>query len=293
MSIPADSYCLECQLKRHLARVRTLGTEAQATAFARGYMKLVLDAPEGVASPCYGPETTKLMQQMYGIDEDVFRQEKQDSNDFVLTHLDAVQAKIDASQDPLYAALQFSVLGNYLDFSSLYGKVSFSDLEAMLSQALELDLDKDCYRALQEDLARGGKLLYLTDNAGEIGFDRLLAQEIHRKYPNLSITFCVRGAYAANDATREDAAAVGIPFPVIDNGNAVAGTVPELLGKDAKEAFEQADIIFSKGMGNVETLYGCGKNIYYAFLIKCTRFSLLFRKDLMTPMLVRDGNAQE
>ena len=144
------------------------------------------------------------------------------------------------------------------------------------------------YEHLCRDLEKGKRLLYLTDNAGEIAFDRLLAEELQRKYPNLSITFCVRGGIAANDATREDAAAVGILFPVIDNGNLVAGTVLEQLGQEAKAAMEGADVIFAKGMGNAETLLGCGKNIYYAFLVKCARFVHIMRRPLMTPMLVRE-----
>ena len=56
----------------------------------------------------------------------------------------------------------------------------------------------------------------------------------------------------------------------------------------ARQAMEQADVILSKGMGNVETLLGCGKNIYYAFLVKCQRFVNLMERPLMTPLLLRE-----
>ena len=48
----------------------------------------------------------------------------------------------------------------------------------------------------------------------------------------------------------------------------------------------EADVILAKGMANVETMLGCGYNIYYAFLVKCQRFVNLFGNPLMTPMLV-------
>ena len=137
-------------------------------------------------------------------------------------------------------------------------------------------------------MASGTRLLYLTDNAGEIGFDRIFAQEIARAYPQLEITFCVRGGITLNDATREDAAAVGIPFPVIDNGNRIPGTQLDQLGSEAAEAIRQADVIIAKGMANVETMYGCGLPVYYAFLVKCQRFCQLFDKPMLTPMLVRE-----
>ena len=73
-----------------------------------------------------------------------------------------------------------------------------------------------------------------------------------------------------------------------DNGTTIAGTEPETLSPEAKLAFETADVILSKGQANVETLYGCGKNIYYIFLIKCQRFVDYFQKEKLTPMLLRD-----
>ena len=130
--------------------------------------------------------------------------------------------------------------------------------------------------------------MYLTDNAGEIGFDRVFAEQIAKKYPQLAITFCVRGGPVLNDATREDAAEVGVPFPIIDNGNTIGGTELRLLSDEARNALESADVIIAKGMGNVETAYGCGYNIYYAFLVKCQMFADRFGKPLMTPMLVRE-----
>ena len=135
------------------------------------------------------------------------------------------------------------------------------------------------------DLAAGKRLLYLTDNAGEIGFDRILAERIAERYPHLTITFCVRGGDVVNDATREDAAAVGIPFPVIDNGNRIPGTQLNCLSPEAEGAIGRADVILAKGMANCETLLGCGLNVYYAFLVKCQRFVERFGKPMFTPVL--------
>lgn len=288
MSVALDSGCMECHLRRNLETARGLGTEEQATAFAKALMKLYLSAPEGASTPWLAPHTAELFRKMYGLDADRFLAEKEASNRFVLSRLDQIRRRAQAAPDPVYAGLQFAILGNYLDFSALQGEVSFEELDELLAQAEKLPLDPVVYRALCADLARGGKLLYLTDNAGEIGFDRVLADQIHRAYPRIAITFCVRGGPAVNDATRADAAAVGISFPVIDNGNRIPGTQIDQLGAEARRALDGADVILSKGQGNVETLRGCGRNIYYAFLIKCARFERLFGKPKFTPMLVRE-----
>ena len=288
MSIPVDSGCLLCYLNKYVTLARSLGDEATATAFSRELVRLFLDMPPEKSSPYMGPGMVALLQKYYGVDPDRYRQEKLDSNRFVLARLEAIRSRVEQAPDPVLAGLQFSILGNYLDFSALDGKVSFDDLEEMLDKALEMELDGQAYSDFCRDLAQGKKLLYLTDNAGEIGFDRVFAEAIAARYPHLQITVCVRGGITQNDATREDAAVVGIPFPVIDNGNTVAGTELELLSDEARAAMDNADVILAKGMGNTETLWGCGYNIYYAFLVKCERFTRVFQKPLMTPMFIRE-----
>ena len=288
MSICVDTNCLQCYLKRNLELVRPLGTEEKAMEFAKRLMQHYIDAPAGVSSPWFSPKVADLLHEMYGLPIDRFRQEKLDSNRFVVERFDQIREKVETAEDPVFAGLQFAILGNYLDFGALQGQVSFERLDEMLEQALDMELDIGNYASLCRDLAAGKKLLYLTDNAGEIGFDRIFAEQIARKYPHLEITFCVRGDIANNDATREDAEAVGVPFPVIDNGNRIAGTQMDQLSEEAETAIKTADVIIAKGMANTETMFGCGYNVYYAFLIKCQRFVKDFGHPMFTPMLVRD-----
>lgn len=288
MSIALDTQCLQCHLRRNLEVVKPLGTEAQAMEFARDMMRMYLSAPEGISSPWFNPQVAKLLNKHYGLPLDRYREDRERSNRFVLERLDTIREKARSAPDPLYAGLQFSILGNYLDFSALQGQVSFEKLDEMLDRAFDMELDRETYRKFCEELETGKNLLYLTDNAGEIGFDRIFAEEIARRYPQVRVTFCVRGEITLNDATRADAAAVGIPFPVIDNGNGIPGTQIDMLSPEAKQALETADVILAKGMANCETMYGCGYNVYYAFLVKCQRFVDLFGQPMLTPMLVKE-----
>ena len=288
MSITVDEGCLNCMLKRNRELVLSLGTEEQAEAFFSEFRKLFEDAPQGVSSPWFSPYITDLLHKHYGLPVDRYREDKINSNRFVLERLEDIRRKVFSAPDPVLAGLQFSILGNYLDFAALQGQVSFENLDAMLEQALEMRLDEAAFSDLCRELAAGKRLLYLTDNAGEIGFDRVFGEAIAAKYPHLDITFCVRGNIAQNDATLEDAAAVGIPFPVIGNGSRVPGTQIDQLSVQAKAALDAADVILAKGMGNCETMLGCGYNVYYAFLVKCEKFVSQFGKPMFTPMLVKE-----
>ena len=288
MAICIDTRCLLCHFNKNVDTARGLGTEAQATAFARELMKIYLESPDDVGATWYGPATAELFDRIYGTGPDRFVEEKRQSNAFVLERMEQIREKIRRAPDRVLAGLKFAILGNYIDFSALYGEMRFEKLDEMLLSALEMELDMEVYASLCAELQKGGKLLYLTDNAGEIGFDRLFAEAIAEKYPQMEITFCVRGGPALNDATREDAIQVGIPFPVIDNGNCVPGTELKVIGQEAKAAMDRADVIIAKGQANAETLLDSGYNIYYAFLIKCVRFIERYNLPKLTPMLAKE-----
>ena len=285
-----DSQCILCLLKRHSETAAKYGDEAQVTAFTRELMQLLCNGPVEMSAPFYTPGITKLFTEHFGLADDRFADEKRLSNQYVLERFDRITAMVRSAADPLYAGLQAAILGNYIDFSALQGEVSFEKLDEMLDILYSIDVDREQFGNLRGELENAKELLYLTDNAGEIGFDRVFLEVIRDTFPNLAITVCVRGGPTQNDATREDAAIVGMPFPVIDNGTRIPGTVLELASDDLKKALEKADVTIAKGQANVETLLdtGHGYNIYYAFLVKCKRFIDRFGREKLTPMLVRE-----
>lgn len=283
-----NNVCVSCFMGKRLAQLEKLGTEEQATVMAKRMLEMYGTSPADMDSALLGGLVDAEICKFYGIDPDRFKEEKEMSNRFVLERMDQIRARVQAAEDPVYAGLQYAVLGNYLDFSALAGQVSFQQLEEMLDKAKDIDLDRQVYAEFCTDLSKGGKLLYITDNAGEIGFDRVLAEQLDKRYPQIKLTFMVRGGIISNDATRADAEAVGITHPVIDSGAAIGGTAISYCSEEAKAAMAGADVILAKGMGNTESMYGCGYNVYYAFLVKCDRFIQFFNKPKMTPMFIRD-----
>lgn len=289
MAIPMNSVCAQCLMKRHVDAARPLGDDETATKFAKGLMEAFLSLPEGADSSQIGPAVTKLYTDLYGLEGDRYREEKVASNAFAMERLPKIYAQIEKAKDPIYAALQLSILGNYLDFAALAGKVRFEDLERMLEQAENYDLSGPHYDRFLQELKTAKSFVLITDNAGEVVFDRVLAETIHRFYPEVNITFLVRGGPANNDALREDADIVGIPFPVEDSGLCVGGTPLHQISEKARILLQNADMILAKGMGNTESLYNCGLPVYYAFLVKCARFEQVFKRPHLTPMFVLDG----
>ena len=289
MPIPMNSVCAQCLMKRHVDAARPLGDDETATKFAKGLMEAFLSLPEGADSCQIGPAVTKLYTDLYGLEGDRYREEKVASNAFAIERLPKIYAQIEKAKDPSYAALQLSILGNDLELAALAGKVRFEDLERMLEQAENYDLSGPHYDRFLQELKTAKSFVLITDNAGEVVFDRVLAETIHRFYPEVNITFLVRGGPANNDALREDADIVGIPFPVEDSGLCVGGTPLHQISEKARILLQNADMILAKGMGNTESLYNCGLPVYYAFLVKCARFEQVFKRPHLTPMFVLDG----
>lgn len=291
MGIPMNTLCVKCLLNKHIDNARSLGTEEQANAFIGEILRLFSNQQQWNSS-MMGSQINALYVRHYGLPHDRFQEEKKRSNEYVKARLPRIRQKVQKSEDPIYTALQYAILGNYIDFSALGKNVSFQALEQMLEEPEKFTVDRAVYRQFREELSHAENMLYITDNAGEIGFDMVLAEELQKCYVNLKITFCVRGKPALNDAMREDAAFMELPFPVIDNGNDVGGTELSLCNKQTRDAVSGARVVLAKGMGNTETLYGCGYNIFYAFLVKCPRFMEFFKKPFMTTMFIREGQDQ-
>ena len=70
MSLPVDSFCIQCYLQRNADLVRPLGSEAETTAFLKKIMQMYIDAPADVSSPWFGPKVADLLHEMYGLEID-------------------------------------------------------------------------------------------------------------------------------------------------------------------------------------------------------------------------------
>ncbi|HIR49711.1 MAG TPA: DUF89 family protein [Candidatus Avoscillospira avicola] len=284
-----DACCIECLVRRQFELARRHGDGEKADAYLRDVLRIILEAPRGVAAPWLTGAFARAYAR-YWPGDDAYAQLKRDSNDLVLGLLPQVREQVAAAEDPLAMALQFSRTGNFLDFGILTPETAHAALEAALAETPAMTLDPVHYGRLLEDLAAAKSLLILGDNAGEIAFDTVLVEALLRRFPGLSIAYCVRGENTLNDATREDAAYVGMDrlVPILDNGSAISGTELGYLSDALQDAMDHADVILSKGSGNFECLAGCGYNIYYVFMCKCRRLSQILSVPNMTGQFLRE-----
>jgi uncharacterized protein with ATP-grasp and redox domains len=114
MSLPVDSSCMLCYLKKHLDLARSLGDDATTDAFMRELTQQFLDLPRHLPSPALAAGTNELLRRYYGLEPDRFRAEKEASNAFVVARMEDLRNRVRSAEDPVLAALQFAILGNYI-----------------------------------------------------------------------------------------------------------------------------------------------------------------------------------
>ena len=284
-----DSYCIKCQIDRQFKTARELFSPEDAQRYLMDVMDMILHAPKGVCASFFTPQLQELRAK-YGAGGDLYAEEKRWANETVMPLLPQIEQRIEASPDPLLTALKFSQAGNFMDFAIIRANEVSDTVPQLLERAPDTPLDENEYRHFAEDLASAKQLLILGDNAGEIALDTLLVKQIRRQFPNLRILYGVRGGIALNDATREDAAFVGMDklAEVIDNGSCISATELAYLGEEMKRELEKSDVILAKGQANFESMAGCGGNVYYNFLCKCERYCAMLDVPKYTGMFLCD-----
>ncbi len=278
--------CICCIVRRQTAFAAAQGDTG--LAYLRRVLQAICDAPADASSPYMTAEFQKLAAEHYGLRGDLYAEEKAASNAFMRSRMEQIRQRISA--DPLPMALRYARACNYIDFSALQDSFRYETLDSLLDQAANDPLDPVELAQLTHELAAAKRLVYLCDNAGEIVADRLTAEVLREQYPRLEITFAVRGAPVSNDALMADALAAGLDQfgQVLDSGSGIPGTVLSRVRPALRQALDEADVILAKGLGNFETLCGCGKNIYYLFLCKCVRFQKMFGVPPLTGMFVNE-----
>ena len=280
--------CVKCLLSKQLERCPEDAPLDKKVEYMQKVLKIVAEAPKSTSAPVLVREMYNLQREMFGIYSD-YTEIKSYFNKMMLKLEDSLWNHIQTATDPLKMAVQYAIIGNYIDFAALKN-VDEEMLFNFLDKAANEKVDEKELEHLREELEKGGKLIYILDNCGEIVIDKLMMRLIKETYPKVHITAMVRGGQVMNDATREDAKEVALDTIAViaDSGCNIAGTSLADISEAALRIIDEADIIIAKGQGNFETLHQCGKNIYYIFMCKCTMFMKRFELPQFTGVLVNE-----
>ena len=177
---------------------------------------------------------------------DPYRALKERTNQAALELLPTLRAEIAASSDPLITAARIAIAGNHIDMA-IHSEITEQDVRHAMDQAF-IDPFYSETEKFHHFVETARSIVYLTDNAGEIAFDRLLVEQL----PLERVTLVVRGSPVINDATLEEARAVGLDqlVRVIDNGSDAPGTILSDCRPEVRHLIDSANLVIAKGQGN-------------------------------------------
>ena len=288
----ANESCWNCCLTTALRRAKALPVPPEKTEEMLAEIRRAADGCRGSESaPAMSAILTNVMK-MYADVDDQYVEPKRRFNELMLNLEKRIADEVMADEDPLKRAVQYAMAGNYIDFGAL-DVVTEDKLMEILAGSSKIALDSKTLDRLKNDLTSKKKLVYITDNCGEIVMDKILIRLIRQMNPTLDVTILVRGMPTHNDAPPLDAAFIGLSdiAPVIGNGTCAPGTPLDgrlIVPEGIRELLGGADICIAKGQGNFESLHGSGLNIYYLFLCKCTAFMDRFGMEQFAGVMVNE-----
>jgi uncharacterized protein with ATP-grasp and redox domains len=241
--------CFDCLLSRVSLECSLCGADAEKSRRIREECSRILQ--ELWDQPMSHPQmASRLHRTAYGMlgTYDPFDELKREGNATAIAVCREVRPSLSTFRDFVHAA----VIANIFDYG-VKGHSVASDFSAFFKEEFNRKLTVDdtekiaalCYR-----------VVYLSDNCGEIVFDRLLIECL--KKMGSHVTLAVRDAPMLNDATLEDARMLGLDriadLLTTVGGGAEIGICMENIPDDLRDAIDRCTIIIAKGMANYESL---------------------------------------
>jgi hypothetical protein len=244
-----DDRCVDCLLSRVLLECRLCGASdtrsEEVIAACASLLEEIRDQP--LLHPQIASAMHRKAYEMLGSD-DPFLALKEESDRIAREVCHAVRGRLSGFHDYVLA----SIIGNTFDYG-VKGHQVTGDFLGYFEQEFSLGLAIDDTARIFEKIDR---VVYLTDNCGEIVFDRLLLEYLHRQ--GSWITLAVREMPILNDATMEEVRALHLDRfadTLTTTGcGCEIGVRLDCMPQELARAVEDCTLIIAKGMANYESL---------------------------------------
>jgi hypothetical protein len=270
MTVKPEVECGVCLMHWVYGRVAPHNDEKELPGLARRLLDALLreTAPSAnLGSLCNQAVTSVFSSPSRAAEH--YEKLKRQSNENAKALLLRAKAYIDAGKNPrnkFERACFLATASNVAPLNAPSGAYTFQEIQDIIDQNDHTpDVTGDIYGAVKESK----RILYITDNAGEIGFDSLVIALIRQMGPK--VTLVVKKKTFFEDATLEDARFFGLDKVVDRMVMADGFFAPHALPHELYEVFEESDLVICKGTGSYEALYGeiVDKKAAFMLKIKC------------------------
>ncbi|TRO49019.1 DUF89 family protein [Candidatus Bathyarchaeota archaeon] len=256
--VKVEAECAACLLSRATAETYYATTNpALRFRTIKEVMKLLNREFRPTTVPAdIGTKRDRLIKELTG-SKDPYKWSKKMSNEKAMKLFPYAKKLVEkgyTQQERFKKACLCAIVGNILEFDIPGHRFTFKTLTKSFRDAAKDLVVDDVDRAYE--LAKKAKsILFLADNAGEIVFDTLLVEQM--KNMGLTVTYVVKGGPVLNDATLDDVGPAGmdrIADKIVTTGTDAVGLLPKEVSEEFLKVYEDAELVFAKGMGYAETL---------------------------------------
>ena len=246
--MPVSDECFDCLISRVIHSCVLAGREKDASRVAAICTARLAELRDiSVPQPVVASELHRIAVRELGV-HDPYAGVKAASTDTVLAACRAVRPRLATFRDFVTA----SIIGNTFDHG-VKGHEIAADFAAFFEEEFDRGLAIDDCDEIEELI---GRVVYITDNCGEIVLDRLLIGYLVDRGGR--VTVAVRDGPILNDATLEDARALGLDRVAAclttTGGGSEIGVPLDQIPPALADAIDRADLIIAKGMANYESL---------------------------------------
>jgi hypothetical protein len=203
--------------------------------------------------------------------EDPYFELKKGSNRVAMAQLGVVNEFYEKSGDKIEALIKIAAVANSMEYGVKgydYDKENFSNkFRSSLEERLVGDIE-----SVKSTITKYRKILYLTDNCGEIIFDKFVCEKLVKL--GKEVIVAPKSEPIIDDATVQDLKAIGFKLAIVPSGSYVGLSLAEAPKEFLDLFWDKRYLVFAKGMGYYETISEFEEELkgrlIYIFKAKCS-----------------------
>lgn len=269
------SYCISCVFDRAKfeSDLAFYNEEEKLKALKKVAELVCENLKPGVTPAFIGTKRSKIIAELSS-KRDFYMEIKKRSNEIATELLGKVIQRYEeekSEKERIKALLKISAIANSMEFGVKGHSFSFENFEKEFVRLYKSEVRGNISKAVQY-IRKNDKILYILDNAGEVIFDKFIAEELRKMGKEVIISPKTKAIM--NDVTVDDLKNLNFSdFKILPSNDNVGIDFESAEENFLEVLFDKHVLIISKGMGNYETLSEREKEfrgrLIYALRAKC------------------------
>jgi len=243
------SNCYSCILDRAKFECDILFSDDDSKRVAMEELIDFMALHKGSVPSVVGTERERIMKRR-SKNPDPYREMKAESNRVAADLLSLARRFYDESKDKLEALIRIAAAANSMEWGVKGHDFDVDSFEDVFLDTLNEKFDGDLEETRRR-IDRSEKVLYLTDNAGEIVFDLFVIEKLEKM--GKLVIIGPKTEPILNDVTAEELGSM-TTLAIEPSGPVIGLSLEEARSELLDLLMDESFLIIAKGMGNFETM---------------------------------------